>query len=178
MTEHARDAEAIFLAALDKTTPQERVAYVEATCVGDPELLRRVRELLSCHEGSQGLLDAPPPGLGGTVDLSEVSEQPGTVIGPYKLLQQIGEGGMGTVYMAEQTQPGPAQGRPQGHQAGHGQPAGHRPLRGRAAGPGHDGPSQHRHGPRRRRHRVRPALLRHGAGQGRADHQVLRRATA
>src|SRR6478752_6313529 len=105
MAEHARDAEAIFLAALDKTTPQGRVAYVEATCVGDPELLRRVRELLSCHEGSQGLLDAPPPGLGCTVDLPASSEQPGTVIGPYKLLQQIGEGGMGTVYMAEQTQP-------------------------------------------------------------------------
>ena len=105
MTEHARDAEAIFFAALDKTTPQGRVAYVEATCVGDPELLRRVRELLSCHEGSQGLLDAPPPGLGCTVDMSAISEQPGTVIGPYKLLQQIGEGGMGTVYMAEQTQP-------------------------------------------------------------------------
>ena len=93
MTEHARDAEAIFLAALDKTTPQGRAAYVEATCVGDPELLRRVRELLSCHEGSQGLLDAPPPGLGCTVDMPATSEQPGTVIGPYKLLQQIGEGG-------------------------------------------------------------------------------------
>src|SRR6478752_481943 len=105
MTEHARDAEAIFLAALDKTTPQGRVAYVEATCVGDPELLRRVRELLSCHEGSQGLLDAPPPGLGCTLDMPASSEQPGTVVGPYKLLQQIGEGGMGTVYMAEQTHP-------------------------------------------------------------------------
>ena len=42
------------------------------------------------------------------------------MIGPYKLLQQIGEGGMGTVFMAEQTQPGAAQGRPEGHQAGHG----------------------------------------------------------
>src|SRR3954447_9085214 len=105
MTEHARDAEAIFLAALDKTTLQGRVAYLEATCVGDPELLRRVRELLSCHEGTQGPLDAPPPGLGCTVDMPPSSEQPGSVIGPYKLLQQIGEGGMGTVYMAEQTQP-------------------------------------------------------------------------
>src|SRR4029077_5867224 len=75
------------------------------TCVGDPELLRRVRELLSCHDGSVGLLDAPPPGLACTVDMPASSEQPGTVIGPYKLLQQIGEGGMGTVYMAEQTQP-------------------------------------------------------------------------
>src|SRR3954447_13719446 len=105
MTEHARDAEAIFLAALDKTTLQGRVAYLEATCVGDPELLRRVRELLSCHEGTQGPLDAPPPGLGCTVDMPPSSEQPGSVIGPYKLLQQIGEGGMGTVYMAEQAQP-------------------------------------------------------------------------
>src|SRR3954468_9094773 len=105
MTEPARDAEAIFFAALDQTTPRGRAAYVEATCVGDPELLRRVRELLSCHEGSQGPLDAPPPGLGCPVDMPASSEQPGTVIGPYKLLQPIGEGGMGTVFMAEQTQP-------------------------------------------------------------------------
>src|SRR4029079_9786421 len=105
MTEQERDAEAIFLAALDKTTPQGRVAYVEAKCAGDLELMRRVRELLGCHEGSLGLLDVPPPGLGCTVDMPATSEQPGTVIGPYKLLQQIGEGGMGTVFMAEQTRP-------------------------------------------------------------------------
>ena len=45
------------------------------------------------------------PGSGAPWTCQRVSEQPGTVIGPYKLLQQIGEGGMGTVYMAEQTQP-------------------------------------------------------------------------
>src|SRR6266481_1669994 len=105
MTEQARDAEAIFLAALDEATPQERAAYVEATCAGDLELLRRVRELLGCHEGAQGPLDAPPPGLGDTVGLPTMSERPGTVIGPYKLLQQIGEGGMGVVFMAEQQEP-------------------------------------------------------------------------
>src|SRR5713226_863739 len=105
MTEHARDAEAIFLAALDKATPQERAAFVEETCAGDPELLRRVRELLGSHDGSQGPLDAPPPAFVATVDEQPVTERPGTVIGPYKLLQQIGEGGMGTVFMAEQTQP-------------------------------------------------------------------------
>ena len=48
---------------------------------------------------------------------------PGDRIGPYKLLQQIGEGGMGTVYMAEQTEPVQPQGRPEGHQAGHGHAA-------------------------------------------------------
>ena len=66
----------------------------------------------------------------------------------------------------------------EGHQARHGHRAGHRPVRGRAPGPGPDGPPQHRQGPRRRHHRRRPALLRHGAGQGRPDHRVLRRAPA
>jgi serine/threonine protein kinase len=105
MAEHPRDAEAIFLAALDKATPQERAAYVHGACEEDSDLLRRVRQLLDCHEGSKGPLDTPPPGLRGTVDSSPMSEGAGTVIGPYKLLQQIGEGGMGVVWMAEQTQP-------------------------------------------------------------------------
>src|SRR5438445_1512272 len=105
MTEQAIDVEMIFLAALGKAAPRERLAYVEGACAGNPELLQRVRELLHSHQESQGPLEAPPPGLGGTVDLQRITEAPGTIIGPYKLLQQIGEGGMGTVFMAEQTQP-------------------------------------------------------------------------
>ena len=101
-------------------------------------------------------------------------EEPGTVIGPYKLLEQIGEGGMGVVYMAEQTAARPPQGGAEGHQAGHGHEAGDRPLRGRAPGPGDDGPPQHRQGPRRRHHRLGPPLLRHGAGPRHPDHRVLR----
>src|SRR5204863_9102097 len=49
--------------------------------------------------------EGPEVRSGATADVPLVTEQPGTVIGPYKLLQQIGEGGMGTVFMAEQTQP-------------------------------------------------------------------------
>ena len=85
--------------------------------------------------------------------MEPISEQPGTIIGPYKLLEQIGEGGFGVVFMAEQTAAGPPQGGAQDHQAGDGHAAGDRPLRGRAAGAGADGPSEHRQSARRRRHR-------------------------
>jgi serine/threonine protein kinase/tetratricopeptide (TPR) repeat protein len=104
MTENAKDAEPIFLAALEKAGPQERLAYVEEACAGNPELLERLRELLNSHEDSHGPLDAPPlPGF--ETALTSIAERPGTVIGPYKLLQQIGEGGFGVLFMAEQIHP-------------------------------------------------------------------------
>ena len=78
---------------------------MDAACAGDDKLRRRIEALLRQHLESQGVLDAPPPGLVATTDLPSIDEQPGTVIGPYKLLQQIGEGGMGVVFMAEQTEP-------------------------------------------------------------------------
>ena len=70
---------------------------------------------------------------------------------------------------------GPPQGGAEDHQAGHGHAAGDRPLRGRAAGAGDDGSSQHRQGASTPARPNGPAVLRDGAGQGRADHQVLRR---
>jgi serine/threonine protein kinase/Flp pilus assembly protein TadD len=105
MIDHAKNAEAIFLAALEKITPGERAAFVGGACADNPELLQRVKELLASHEESQGPFDAPPPGLGITVGLPPIAETAGSKIGPYKLLEQIGEGGFGVVFMAEQLEP-------------------------------------------------------------------------
>jgi Flp pilus assembly protein TadD/serine/threonine protein kinase len=104
MADQPQGAEAIFFAALDLPGPAERAAYAESACGGDAALLARVRELLAAHNETSGPLDAVPPGCA-RPDSPLPDESAGTVLGPYKMLQQIGEGGMGTVWMAQQTEP-------------------------------------------------------------------------
>jgi tetratricopeptide (TPR) repeat protein/serine/threonine protein kinase len=104
MAEQPQGAEAIFFAALELADLTERAAYVEGACAGDAALLARVRELLAAHDETSGPLDAVPPGRA-RPDTPLPDESAGTVLGPYKMLQQIGEGGMGTVWMAQQTEP-------------------------------------------------------------------------
>ncbi len=100
----------IFLSALD-APPEERAALLDSECAGDSALRRHVEDLLRVHDEPDSLLDSPriDVGIPKSVDAAtmahSVSEQSGAQIGPYKLLQQIGEGGMGVVYMAEQTDP-------------------------------------------------------------------------
>src|SRR5258707_13963219 len=95
----------IFVAALQKAAPGERAAFLDEACGGNVGLRQQVDTLLREHEQLGSFLEAPAAAPAATVDAPVVSERPGTVIGPYKLLQQIGEGGMGTVFMAEQTEP-------------------------------------------------------------------------
>src|SRR4029079_15148527 len=86
----------IFLDAAEIASPTERAAFLERSCGDDRQLRAAVEALLLSHQKSQGVLDATAAPL---------AEHKETIIGPYKLLQQIGEGGMGTVFMAEQTHP-------------------------------------------------------------------------
>jgi WD40 repeat protein/serine/threonine protein kinase len=97
--------EAVFFAALEKGSPEERVAYLDGACTGDPDLRRRVEKMLAAQDRAGSFLEQPAAGAVATVDEPAVTEGPGTVLGSYKLLEQIGEGGFGVVFLAEQTQP-------------------------------------------------------------------------
>ncbi len=105
----ASPEQAVFAEALLRPTPEARVAYLDGTCGLDTPLRRRVEALLRAAQNAGDFLEEPPTGLsnaGGTTMVVNVpSEQPGDKIGRYKLLQQIGEGGCGVVYMAEQEEP-------------------------------------------------------------------------
>jgi eukaryotic-like serine/threonine-protein kinase len=101
----AGEAETIFNAAL-AFTAAERPIYLAGACRDNLPLRQRVEALLRAHEAPQGFLpDQPDATVRSTIAITPISEMPGTVIGRYKLLQQIGEGGCGVVYMAEQQEP-------------------------------------------------------------------------
>jgi eukaryotic-like serine/threonine-protein kinase len=90
----------IFKAAV-KLPADQRAAYLDQACADNQALRREVESLLQAHEAPGIFLGPLGAGRGITNDYQPVPERPGTVIGPYKLLQQIGEGGMGVVYMAD-----------------------------------------------------------------------------
>ncbi len=105
MTASPPDNEAIFHAARQVPDPDRRRDYVRDACGSDEARIAHIEALLAAGDGPDSLLDRPaaaPPSA--TIDQS-TGESLGTIVGPYKLLQQIGEGGMGAVFMAEQLEP-------------------------------------------------------------------------
>ena len=96
----------IFSAALEHPAGPERDAFLAQACAADNTLLACVQELLAGHSRAGSFLAQPAGPVGPTgTHLLPSTEKPGDKIGRYKLLQQIGEGGCGTVYMAEQEEP-------------------------------------------------------------------------
>jgi serine/threonine protein kinase/tetratricopeptide (TPR) repeat protein len=98
------DAKSIFCEALDRPTGSDRAAYLEAACRGDAALRSRVEALLLAYLDAGTFLESPAvkPTIGAA---PRPTEGVGTVIGPYTLVEPIGEGGMGVVYLAEQHEP-------------------------------------------------------------------------
>ena len=104
MNNKPTNEESIFAAVL-KRPAGERSAFLASACGQNNSLRRHIEGLIESSEEVGSFLEKPPVDDSTTSDMEPIDEGPGAIIGPYKLLEQIGEGGMGVVYMAEQQKP-------------------------------------------------------------------------
>ncbi|MHC4677198.1 MAG: protein kinase domain-containing protein [Planctomycetota bacterium] len=105
MAKKLTDIKLILAEASEKRTIEERSAYLARACGDDVCLRQEVESLLQMEDKVGDFLESPILDPGATLEESPLAESPGTVIGRYKLLEKIGEGGMAVVYMAEQERP-------------------------------------------------------------------------
>ena len=112
MSDLSQNEVAVFNAAR-RLAGYERTAYLDAACAGNAAMRHRLDELLRVDEAAGDFLEKPARSDAAALEMPSesvrlslpMSEKPGDRIGPYKLLQQIGKGGCGVVYMAEQEEP-------------------------------------------------------------------------
>ena len=174
MSRPASDLQMIFARALERESPAERARYLVEACDDDAALRGEVESLLRAFAGTGTLPETPLFSTASVPESRWAGDGPGSVIGPYKLLEPIGEGGMGVVYMAEQTNPI------------------RRKVAVKIIKPGMDSRQVIARFEAERQALALmdhpniakvfdagatgdgPAVLRHGAGQGRSDHGVLR----
>jgi len=104
MKQEKHELETIFWKAIDIPSPSKLAEYLDNACGQDTELRTRVEKLIAAHPHARCFLEEPSH----LADISQSmhpQEKPGDILGDYKIVKQIGEGGMGIVYMAEQLQP-------------------------------------------------------------------------
>jgi serine/threonine protein kinase len=104
VADHPSNEKEIFNNARLLAAPEERLAYLQAECGHDTAAMDRILELLRVYDQERSFLEPMPVTRAATID-EPSAERPGAVIGPYKLMEQIGEGGMGLVFVAEQQHP-------------------------------------------------------------------------
>src|SRR5437870_4409781 len=118
MPADSQKARELFLHAVGRLTPEHWDGYVSEACAGDADLEQQVQRYLQVHREAGSFLESPAVGLlaplrgeelavrGALATVDEaIAERPGMMIGPYKLMEEIGAGGFGLVFVAEQQQP-------------------------------------------------------------------------